>query len=164
MGRALLALKELEGESLISRDAQNSPKLQANAIGTHVQAYDAAGQALADIYIGKAGPDLVSTAVRREGEPAVYYPLVWGGEVGIISPVTCRFCSLCNRLRLTPDGFLKPCLGANIEVNIKEKLRNGADDQTLKELFVKAIMLKPEEGQYIGEQNPDVRPMVCVGG
>lgn len=72
VGRALIALKELEGQSLISRDAQNAPQLQVNEIGTHVQAYDAAGQILADIYIGKAGPDLISTAVRREGEQAVY--------------------------------------------------------------------------------------------
>lgn len=100
----------------------------------------------------------------RQGEPAAYYPLVWGGEVGIISPITCRFCSLCNRLRLTADGFLKPCLGANIEVNIKEQLRQGADDQILKELFHKAIMLKPEEGRYDEKRSPDARPMVCVGG
>lgn len=72
VGRALIALKELTGQSLISRDAQNAPQLQANDIGTHVEAYDAAGQVLADIYIGKAGPDLISTAVRREGEQTVY--------------------------------------------------------------------------------------------
>lgn len=72
VGAALRTLKELTAQSIISRDAQNAPQLQANDIGTHVEAYDAAGQVLADIYIGKAGPDLISTAVRREGEQTVY--------------------------------------------------------------------------------------------
>lgn len=69
---AIRALKELESQSLLSRDAQSQPQLQVNEIGTRVQADDAAGQKLLDIYIGKTGPDLLSTAVRREGEPEVY--------------------------------------------------------------------------------------------
>ncbi len=72
VGAALKALSALEGQSLISRDASAQPRLQVNDLGTHLRAYDAAGQVVADIYIGKTGPDLVSTAVRREGESEVY--------------------------------------------------------------------------------------------
>lgn len=101
------------------------------------------------------------------GDVAVYYPLAWGGEFGIISPVTCKFCSLCNRLRLTADGHLKPCLGANIEVDMKEALRKGATDKDVRAIFRKAILMKPAEGNYeyesMQEQSPK-RPMVCIGG
>lgn len=72
VGAALKTLSALESQSLISRDSATQPQLQVNEVGTHVKAYDAAGQVVADIYIGKTGPDLVSTAVRREGDPEVY--------------------------------------------------------------------------------------------
>lgn len=78
--RALTTLKTIESRSLISRDAQANPKFEVNDIGTHVQAYDAAGQVLADIYLGKAGPDLLTTTARREGEQTVY--LVRGHVTG----------------------------------------------------------------------------------
>jgi hypothetical protein len=70
--RALTTLKTIESRSLISRDAQANPRFEVNDIGTHVQAIDASGQVLADIYLGKTGPDLLTTAVRREGEHVVY--------------------------------------------------------------------------------------------
>jgi len=41
---------------------------------------------------------------QQPGDTATYYALRAGGEVGVISPVSCRFCDLCNRLRLTADG------------------------------------------------------------
>lgn len=72
VGAALKTLSALESQSLISRDAATQPQLQVNEVGTRVKAYDAAGQVVADIYIGKTGPDLVSTAVRREGDSGVY--------------------------------------------------------------------------------------------
>lgn len=78
--RALTTLKTIESRSLISRDAQANPRFEVNDIGTHVQAYDAAGQVLADIYLGKTGPDLLTTAARREGEQTVY--LVRGHMTG----------------------------------------------------------------------------------
>ncbi len=106
-------------------------------------------------------------ASSAPGDVAVYYPLRDGGEFGIISPVTCKFCSLCNRLRLTADGYLKPCLGAKIEVNIKEALRNGAADKNVQALFQEAILMKPAEGSYEQENMSErlsKRPMVCIGG
>ena len=78
--KALTTLKTIESRSLISRDAQANPRFEVNDIGTHVQAYDAAGQILADIYLGKAGPDLLTTTARREGEQTVY--LVRGHVTG----------------------------------------------------------------------------------
>lgn len=78
--RALTSLNTIESRSLISRDAQANPRFEVNDIGTHVQAYDAAGQVLADIYLGKTGPDLLTTTARREGEQTVY--LVRGHVTG----------------------------------------------------------------------------------
>ncbi len=65
-------LKTVESRSLISRDASVTPQMEVNEVGTRVQAYDASGQALVDIYLGKTGPDLVTTYARRAGEPMVY--------------------------------------------------------------------------------------------
>ena len=60
---------------------------------------------------------------RRAGDTATYYALRDGGEVGVISPVSCRFCDICNRLRLTADGRLRPCLTSDGEVHLRSALR-----------------------------------------
>lgn len=72
VGAALKTLSTLESRSLLSRDAGAQSRLQVNEIGIHLKAYDAAGQAVADIYIGRTGPDLVTTAVRSNGASEVY--------------------------------------------------------------------------------------------
>ncbi|PIR20751.1 MAG: hypothetical protein COV45_04135 [Deltaproteobacteria bacterium CG11_big_fil_rev_8_21_14_0_20_47_16] len=68
----LNAIKDVEIRGVASHDFSAAPQLEANDIGTHVQAYDAAGQVLADLYIGKLSPDMVSTYVRLQGAPVVY--------------------------------------------------------------------------------------------
>lgn len=64
-------------------------------------------------------------------------------KVGFISSVSESFCGACNRLRLTADGFLRPCLHGNIEVNIKTPLRRGASDQEIADLIQSAADQKP---------------------
>ncbi|MBR3643400.1 MAG: radical SAM protein, partial [Parasporobacterium sp.] len=61
------------------------------------------------------------------------------GFIGLIRPVTDNFCSACNRLRLTADGKIKPCLHDNQEISIK-----GMDKDEMREAFIKAASLKPE--------------------
>ena len=60
------------------------------------------------------------------------------GNIGLISPVSAHFCGACNRLRLTADGKLKPCLHAADEYNIK-----GLDKEQTKAVFEQAIWNKP---------------------
>jgi len=60
------------------------------------------------------------------------------GNIGLISPVSAHFCGECNRLRLTSDGKLKPCLHAADEYSIK-----GLDKDGMKAVFEQAIWNKP---------------------
>lgn len=60
------------------------------------------------------------------------------GNIGLISPVSAHFCGTCNRLRLTADGKLKPCLHSNAEYNIK-----GLSYEAMKAQFEKAVLAKP---------------------
>lgn len=66
------------------------------------------------------------------------------GEIGFISPVSRHFCSTCNRLRLTADGKLRPCLLSDRFVDIKTPLRQGVTDREVEGLFHLAVLSKPE--------------------
>lgn len=64
-----------------------------------------------------------------------------GGEIEVVRPMdNTQFCKNCTRLRLTPDGKLKPCLLRNDNlVDIIEPMRRGYSDEELKKVFLKAI-------------------------
>ncbi|MGE5552846.1 MAG: GTP 3',8-cyclase MoaA [Betaproteobacteria bacterium] len=70
------------------------------------------------------------------------------GSFGFISPVSEKFCDRCNRLRLTADGHLRPCLLSTREVDVKGPLRRGASDAELAALFAEAVRLKPAEQEF----------------
>ena len=77
--------------------------------------------------------------VTQDGGVAKLYRLPGAkGNIGLISPVSAHFCGECNRLRLTADGKLKPCLHAPDEYSIK-----GLDKEGMKTVFEKAIWNKP---------------------
>ena len=64
--------------------------------------------------------------------PAVYYSLPgFTGKIGFINPVSHGFCETCNRLRLTSEGFLKPCLSASLDLDLRTLLRSGASGNEL---------------------------------
>lgn len=65
------------------------------------------------------------------------------GTVGFITPVSEHFCFHCNRLRLTADGRLRPCLLADDEVDLKQPLRSGISSAGLKQLIEAAVADKP---------------------
>jgi cyclic pyranopterin phosphate synthase len=99
--------------------------------------------------------------------PAVYYRLAGAkGTIGFISPLTeLSFCSRCNRLRLTPDGRLRPCLLREDEIDLKMPLRNNASIEELKHLILKAVASKPEHHQLEGGNVRLVkRKMSQIGG
>jgi cyclic pyranopterin phosphate synthase len=87
------------------------------------------------------------------------------GEIGFISPMSHRFCHACNRLRLTADGMLRPCLLGKDELDIKTPLRNGCTPDDLKILFEEAIDRKPNQ-HHAGMKGPTDfgRPMSAIGG
>ncbi len=61
------------------------------------------------------------------------------GTVGLIRPITCEFCKDCNKLRITADGKIKPCLHSEEEINIK-----GVAPEKMKEVWTRAIEMKPQ--------------------
>ncbi len=66
------------------------------------------------------------------------------GVIGFISPLSNHFCGFCNRLRLTADGKIRPCLFSNIKVDIKTPMRNGASDDEIEKLLCQAVKVKPQ--------------------
>jgi len=96
--------------------------------------------------------------------PAEYYQIDGAqGLIGFISPISEHFCNQCNRLRLTADGKLRPCLERDLEIDIKTPLRNGQSDGQIKELLLSAIRLKPQKHQFTKERI-GCRQMVAIGG
>ncbi len=97
--------------------------------------------------------------------PAKYHRLPRAkGTIGFISPMTEHFCHTCNRLRLTSDGQLRPCLLDNDEVNLKERLRNGANTDELKQLIQQAVVIKREQHHLTKGLALEGRPMCQIGG
>jgi cyclic pyranopterin phosphate synthase len=78
--------------------------------------------------------------------PATYYRLAGAkGSIGFISPLTePSFCSRCNRIRLTSDGRLRPCLLGEGEIDLKMPLRNNVSIEELKSLILQTVASKPE--------------------
>jgi cyclic pyranopterin phosphate synthase len=79
--------------------------------------------------------------------PANYVKLPGAkGKIGFIS-MKDHICSSCNRIRLTADGLLLPCLLSDISVDLRTPLREGAKDDVIAGLICKAVSLKPENGR-----------------
>ena len=99
--------------------------------------------------------------------PATYYRLAGAeGTIGFIAPLTeTSFCSRCNRMRLTPDGKLRPCLLGEDEIDLKMPLRNNASMEELKSLILEAVASKPEHHNLEGDNLRMVkRKMSQIGG
>lgn len=87
---------------------------------------------------------LVPAGGTKDGTTAQRFTFAGAkGEIGFISPVSRHFCETCNRLRLTADGKLRPCLMADRAVDIKGPLRGGASDATIRQVFQEAVRQKP---------------------
>ena len=68
------------------------------------------------------------------------------GDVGIIAAYSRTFCGTCNRIRITPSGVLKNCLYDDGVLNIKELLRDGKNDDTIKERLLNAFNNRVRDG------------------
>jgi cyclic pyranopterin phosphate synthase len=86
------------------------------------------------------------------------------GTIGFISPMTEHFCSSCNRLRLTADGHLRPCLLDDDEMNVKETLRSSASDEALRAVIEQAVAIKRERHHLNDGQRALEKPMRQIGG
>ena len=103
--------------------------------------------------------------------PADKNPLGWGpakymafpdaqGTVGFISPLSRHFCGQCNRLRLTADGKIRPCLFSDTEYDVRAALRGGTDEE-VSQVLLEALGAKPDEHHdKVGTE----RNMSAIGG
>jgi len=110
--------------------------------------------------------ELVPDDIKLGNGPALYYradglPV----HLGLIGAMTnLHFCESCNKIRLTADGKLRPCLGAHLEYDLKPVLRaKDSTDAKLREVFVQTIRNKPEEHEFRNNYVPG-RKMVVIGG
>jgi cyclic pyranopterin phosphate synthase len=88
---------------------------------------------------------------RLGNGPAVYYAVPgFSGRIGFIDALSRGFCDTCNRLRLTPEGLLKPCLSSALALDLKTLLRSGASDSRIAEEVTKAAALKPARHTFSG--------------
>jgi cyclic pyranopterin phosphate synthase len=105
---------------------------------------------------------------REHSSTAKIYKFMNGkGEIGVISSVTEPFCSDCDRLRLTANGKVFPCLFDNACYDLRPLLRGGATDETLASIIRDAVSRKGLGIQNLLEQCESlehVRPMYTIGG
>ena len=108
--------------------------------------------------VRKLAPEL-----REAGTDGVskQYMLPGGrGTVGLISPISSHFCPACNRIRVTADGVLKPCLHSAEEIKLR-----GLQGAELEDIIRRAIFKKPKKHELDeGEHSSAVRNMNAIGG
>ncbi|WP_197910430.1 GTP 3',8-cyclase MoaA [Desulfosarcina ovata] len=87
------------------------------------------------------------------------------GEIGFISSISNHFCKTCNRIRLTANGELRPCLLYNMQEDIKTPLRSGATDEELRSIFRRAVNNKPAEHLLVSSKKMSLSgQMHMIGG
>jgi cyclic pyranopterin phosphate synthase len=114
--------------------------------------------------INEAFPDIEPDASLHGNGPAVYYSVPGqSGSIGLISAMHGIFCSSCNRIRLTSQGLLKPCLCYEEGIDIKPALAGTTED--IKSVLEEAVMAKPRQHCFNDEgSNIDKRSMSQIGG
>ena len=109
-------------------------------------------------------PALVPDATVRGNGPAVYYHIPGQkGAVGLISAMHAPFCAGCNRIRLTAEGWIKPCLSYEDGVDLKEVLA-AEDDALLTESLREAILSKPARHCFDHPEQTESKSMMRIGG
>ncbi len=123
-----------------------------------------------DIYqqIKKVFPDLHEDVKKRGFGPAHYYTSdreKLKGSIGFIDAMSHSFCASCNRVRLTSEGFLKLCLYHDKGLSLRDLLRSGADNDTIRTVMREAISKKPNQHDFhSGIAAEESRMMSQIGG
>ncbi|MFV1995992.1 MAG: GTP 3',8-cyclase MoaA [Verrucomicrobiales bacterium] len=102
----------------------------------------------------------------RTNGPASYFRIPGREQrIGFIGAMTnLHFCESCNKLRLTCEGKLRPCLGSHLEFDIKKVLRDpSGDDEAVRNFFRMVVERKPEAHDFREGYLPD-RKMIAIGG
>ncbi len=96
------------------------------------------------------------------GGPAKYWKFPGAqGTVGFITAMSNHFCGQCNRLRLTADGKIRPCLFSDEEIDVKAAVRSDNPDQAVRDALYAALRVKPDEHHH---REGTERKMSQIGG
>lgn len=100
--------------------------------------------------------------------PSVYYKFSGlAGKIGFISPLSHKFCSSCNRIRITSEGMLRLCLHSERGVDLKQALKRGAEEKELAAIMKKAVSDKPLSHEFDEAARrllSEEKTMVQIGG
>lgn len=111
--------------------------------------------------LASLGPE----ASPRGFGPAVYFKAPGAlGTVGFIGALSCGFCAGCNRLRLTSNGRLLPCLAGESGADLASCLRSGADDGRIAEVFREVVAMKPERHRMEPDAGKPREAFMCALG
>lgn len=131
-------------------------------------------------FAGRGREEICAVLEKIYGKAAAYTGRIGNGpaeyvqfpgfakQVGFISAVSHRFCSGCNRVRLTSEGYLKPCLQYGGGTDLRALLRSGAGDEEVRMAMEKTIYAKPaqhlfgEDGHM--EETLETKEMSRIGG
>jgi len=102
---------------------------------------------------------------QKLGGPAQNYELSNGAMIGIITPISNHFCHECDKLRITSDGKLRPCLLSDQEIDLNDALEKG-DREALKAAIIEGLNIKEKEHKVLSEKRDDgyKRTMSKIGG
>lgn len=97
--------------------------------------------------------------------PAVNYRLSNGAKIGIITPISNHFCADCDKLRITADGKLRPCLLSDAEIDLMPAIRSG-DREAVRKEIINGLHLKEKEHHLMSEHRDEgfKRTMSKIGG
>ena len=111
-------------------------------------------------------PNYEEVVRSKSGGPASYIKVNGAkGKIGFISAMSNCFCEECNRIRLTPEGFLKQCLHFDYGVDLKSMLRSGIKDDDLKKVIYENIYDKPEKHLFLEKsEHKELKFMNQIGG
>ena len=107
-------------------------------------------------------PELIKIETEKSSTAELYKLQGAKGRIGFISPVSCKFCTDCNKIRLTSTGTIKPCLHSKEEINLRKYLN---DEEMLTAAIKAAILNKPLE-HHLKEESASrsVKVMSQIGG
>ena len=111
----------------------------------------------------EALPELIPAGKKHPGSPADLYEFPGGrGRIGLINPISHKFCGQCNRIRISSEGFLMPCLHSDRKIDIRERRAAGV---SIENILREAILFTPKEHRLdLGETREAVKAMHRVGG
>ncbi len=110
-------------------------------------------------------PDIQKLKDERNSTSYNYQIPNHKGTIGIIAAYSRTFCGTCNRIRVTAQGELKTCLYEHKGLNIKDLMRNGANDNQITDILLSTIIKRPKDGFEAEKQGPKIsESMSAIGG